>query len=379
MAGIYLHIPFCTRKCHYCNFFSLASRRHFDLFPDVLIRELSQQRHYLGEQEVDTIYFGGGTPSLLSPSSIEKILDEIRHSFRLAPEAEITLESNPDELSPEKLKGFKNAGINRLSIGIQSFHFSDLRYLNRTHSAGQAMAAVEASFQCGFTNLGIDLIYGIPGLTAEGWAQNLETAFSLGLQHISAYALTVEPHTALEVRIRKGLSAEVVEDAVADHFRQLMRKMREQGYLHYEISNFCRPGFESRHNSNYWSGASYLGAGPSAHSYNGHSRRWNVSTLGSWLSKISAGEICYEEERLSPVQKHNEYVMTSLRTMQGCDTGRIATAFGESIASDFRKHASRYVDSGNMAVRENVYFLTDEGKLFADGISAALFAGEDAF
>lgn len=373
MAGIYLHIPFCRRKCHYCNFFSLASVKHLDLFPGALVREAELQRGYLQGAQVNTIYFGGGTPSMLPAEAVSQILDALGRNFTVAPGAEITLEANPDDLDGPKLQALRRAGINRLSIGIQSFHEADLVYLNRTHTPEHSMGVVRAAREAGFDNLSIDLIFGIPTLSDKGWEENLDRAFSLAMPHISAYALTVEPRTALEVMIRQGKASEPKDEASARQFGMLMQRMEAHGYLQYEISNFCLPGFESRHNSSYWSGEPYLGLGPSAHSYNGTSRRWNVSNLSEWIAGVNAGESRFEEETLTPVQRHNEFVMTSLRTLRGCDPMRLALLAGDEAAAVFRKRARRYLDSGDMVVEDGIYRLTGRGKLFADGISADLF------
>ncbi len=373
MAGIYLHIPFCKRKCHYCNFFSLASVKHLDLFPGLLIREAELQRDYLQDTEVSTIYFGGGTPSMLPLPAVAQILDAIRRTFAVSPGSEITMEANPDDLDGPKLLALRLAGINRLSIGIQSFREADLQYLNRTHTPEHSMNVVRLAQDAGFANLSIDLIFGIPTLTAEGWDANLKQAFSLGVPHISAYALTVEPRTALEVMIRKGMASEPKDESLARQFGMLMQHMEAHGYLQYEISNFCLPEFESRHNSSYWSGDTYLGLGPSAHSFNGTERRWNVNNLSEWITKTKAGKPCFESETLTMVQRHNEYVMTSLRTLKGCDLQRLAKLAGKEAAAEFAKRTRRYINSGNLVMENDIYRLTPQGKLFADGISADLF------
>jgi putative oxygen-independent coproporphyrinogen III oxidase len=373
VAGIYLHIPFCKRKCHYCNFFSLASVKHLDHFPVILIREAELQRDYLQGAEVNTIYFGGGTPSMLPAGAVVQILEALRRTFTISPGAEITLEANPDDLDAPKLHALRQAGINRLSIGIQSFREADLQYLNRTHTPEHSMNVVRLAQDAGFANLSIDLIFGIPTLTAEGWDANLKQAFRLGVPHISAYALTVEPRTALEVMIRQGKTIEPTDETSAHQFGMLMQRMEANGYLQYEISNFCLPGFESRHNSSYWSGEPYLGLGPSAHSYNGTERRWNVNNLSEWITKTRAGVPCFESETLTPAQRHNEYVMTSLRTLKGCDLRLLSQVAGEEAAAEFTKRVLRYHDSGDLVCENGIYRLSSQGKLFADGISADLF------
>jgi oxygen-independent coproporphyrinogen III oxidase len=375
MAGIYIHIPFCRRKCHYCNFFSVATVRYQADFLETLKEEIFLQRNYLSGKVVDSVYFGGGTPSLADPSEIAAILHEIKTHYLVSKEAEITLEANPDDLNPDLLTKYKELGINRLSIGIQSFFDDDLEYLNRIHSASKAIGSVKEARLADFDNISIDLIYGIPTLTEEKWEKNLDRAFSLDVPHISAYSLTVEPKTALDLLIRKKKLPAPLEENVIAHFRMLMSKMREHGFLHYEISNFCREGYFSRHNSMYWSGEHYLGLGPSAHSYNGISRQWNVASIIQYIDQIRRNDRFFESEMLTPSQKHNEYVMTSLRTMWGCRLDRIREEFGEEFGSRFSVLVSRFLESGLMDEKEGIYTLTDEGKLFADGIASDLFIG----
>lgn len=376
MAGIYIHIPFCKHKCNYCNFYSLASTRYMDQIGDAIINELIQRKNYLAEQKVETIYFGGGTPSLIETSDIDKILNVTAKHFNIQNDAEITLEANPDDLTPEKLTSLKNAGINRLSIGIQSFRQEDLDFLSRTHTSGQVVNCITDAQQAGFKNLSIDLIYGIPTLTDEGWIENLKNAFSLGIPHISAYSLTVENKTPLELMIRKGKIKPVDENRSVSQYHILNRMMQENGYEHYEVSNFCLPGAYSRHNTAYWQGKHYLGLGPSAHSFNGISRCWNVANLANYIETVTAGEVKSEKETLSSVIQLNEYIMTSLRTMWGCDLVEVKRRFGEEIAESLLLDAFTYIESNQMVYREGKLVLTPEGLLFADGISAALFKEE---
>ena len=339
--------------------------------------EIRLQQTYLQGPVVDTIYFGGGTPSLLSASEIQTISDEINRYFSVVSNAEITLEANPDDLNSLKIREFLSAGINRFSMGVQSFFDEDLLFLNRLHDSATAIRAINDVQDAGISNISIDLIFGIPGMSLQKWEQNLELFFTFNLPHLSAYALTVEPKTTLDLLIRKNKMPAPDEEDAVEQFRLLIKKMRGADYEHYEISNFSKEGMISRHNSNYWKGVHYLGLGPSAHSYNGRSRRWNVSNLESWFSNIKAGKTCYEEEILTPVQQHNEYVMTSLRTLKGCDTGQLTAIWGEAAARAFTGRAEKYVLSGEMVVSGGIYVLTDQGKLFTDGISADLFAGLD--
>lgn len=373
MAGIYLHIPFCRRKCHYCNFFSLASVKHLDPFPGALIREAELQRDYLQGAEVSTIYFGGGTPSMLPGDAIAGILNAISRNFSVSPSAEITLEANPDDLSPESLRAFRVAGINRLSIGIQSFHDEILHYLNRSHSAQQASRCVSHARELGFNNISVDLIYGIPGLSEEKWDQTLTTAINLGVEHISAYALTIEKGTAMELFIRKGSMISPSDDLACDQFAMLTDRLSSNGYIHYEISNFARHGFLSNHNANYWKGEPYLGLGPSAHSYNTHSRRWNISSLSQYLAAITNGETCHQEEILTRADMYNELIMTSLRTMWGCNTERVRSEFGTPFYKHLMKEAGKHLLAGTLLMSENTLYLSGNGKFIADGIISDLF------
>ena len=283
MAGIYLHIPFCKQKCHYCNFFSLASHRHREAFIRVLMQEIEERKAYLNDEIVSTIYLGGGTPSLFSPNEIQAILDKVEKGFNMSDQAEITLEANPDDLSVEYLTNLRKTSVNRLSIGVQSFYDDDLHYLNRVHNAADAIRAVERARQVGFDNLTLDLIYGIPTLTTDKWMSNIKQFLELEVPHLSAYALTVETKTALSSFIAKGKMKPVDDAQASDHFDMLLSAMEQNDFVHYEISNFARQGHYSRHNSLYWSGGNYLGLGPSAHSYNGYTRQWNISNLSQYL------------------------------------------------------------------------------------------------
>jgi len=377
MAGIYIHIPFCKHKCNYCNFYSLASTKYMDQVTDAIINELQQRKNYLEGQMVETIYFGGGTPSLLLTSDIYRILKAVYKDLNVAADAEITLEANPDDLTPEKLSALKNSGINRLSIGIQSFRQEDFVFLSRTHSSEQVSQCIADARQAGFQNLSIDLIYGIPTLSNEGWEDNLLKAFSFGIPHISAYSLTVENKTPLEHMIRKGKMKPVDENLSLSHYNILSRLMQQHGYEHYEISNFCLPGAYSKHNTAYWQGKPYLGLGPSAHSYNGFSRCWNVANLARYIETTALGNVESEQELLTSVTQLNEYIMTSLRTIWGCDLVAVKRKFGEQTAENLLLDALPFIESKQMAYKEGKLVLTPEGRLFADGISAQLFGEEE--
>ncbi len=377
MAGIYLHIPFCKSKCPYCNFFSVASIKAVEEFLPALKKEISLQQYYLGNQKIETLYFGGGTPSLIKPSAINRILEQIQNSFAVEKTAEITLEANPDDITVASLEAWHNAGINRLSIGIQSFNDADLKYLGRIHSGAQAEKSVQLALEHGFNHLSVDFIYGMPTLSDSAFADNLEKAVSLQIPHISAYALTTEPKTAMDAMIRKQQMQGPDEETAASQFRYLMQYLGSRGYEHYEISNFCLPGKYSRHNSSYWKGDHYLGLGPSAHSFNGISRQWNVNGISRYTSLVNAGESHFETEVLSPSQRYNEYVMVSLRTIWGTSLDHIKQEFGEGPASYFKDLASHFLISKDMIEHDGIFTLSENGKLFADKISSDLFLDND--
>jgi oxygen-independent coproporphyrinogen III oxidase len=376
MAGIYIHIPFCKRKCNYCNFFSVASFNGRDKILDALKVEMKMRNNYLAGEEVSTIYFGGGTPSMLNADEINNLLYAVIDNFDVAENVEITLEANPDDISFEKLIDLRHAGINRLSIGIQSFFDEDLEYLNRIHDARQAITAVQSAQAAGFRNITIDLIYGIPTLSDERWISNILRATSLGVQHISAYALTVEARTPLEWMIRKGRTKPVDEEQSIRHFAYLSKLMQENDFIQYEISNFCKEGWFARHNSNYWNGEKYIGIGPSAHSFNGKSRQWNAAGITSYTDYIANGSGPFGEETLTIVQQYNEFVMTSLRTMWGCSTDEIAQRFGQKYKNYFNNLAEQYLNRELLIRKGETFLLTTKGILMADAISSDLFATE---
>ena len=374
MSGIYIHIPFCKQKCHYCNFFSVASNKYRTVFVDALLKEISRGKNYLDNKTIHTIYFGGGTPSMLTTKEINQILNQIYLLFTVSKDAEITLEANPDDLNESKLKSLKNeTAINRLSMGVQSFFDDDLTYLNRVHNGNQAREAIELALKNQFDNLTIDLIYGIPTLTEEKWRKNLEIFLSYNLPHLSAYSLTIEPKTALRTLIRKKKIQPVDEESAIQHFRILLDETARNNYIHYEISNFARPGHYSKHNSIYWLGGHYLGLGPSAHSFNGVSRQWNVSGMKQYIEADTIEKTTFEKEILSTVQQYDEYVMTSLRTSWGCDSEHILNVFGQKYSSHFENGVQQFLADGKLEKRGNIYILTNMGKLFADGIAASLF------
>lgn len=373
MAGIYIHIPFCKSKCAYCNFFSLASESKIQDYVEALKKEIIARRTYLGNEIVKTIYFGGGTPSLLSVKNIEEIINLLNKNYEIASSPETTLEINPDTIDREKMSSLKQIGINRMSVGIQSFHDDDLKYLGRRHDSRHAMQVLDDLKQTGFEKITLDLIYGMPTLTEEKWNKNLDIFFSTGFSHLSAYALTVEPKTILGQRIEKGDLQNISEDDTIRHYNILVERTKENSFEHYEISNFAKEGCRSQHNSIYWKDVKYLGLGASAHSYDGNSRQWNISNLTKYIQLVGNSNDYFEKEILTKEDKFNEYVMTSLRTSWGCDIRKMETDYGERYAVHFLKNVKKHLDSGIMLIKNNNYILTDEGMLFADGIAADLF------
>lgn len=374
MAGIYIHIPYCKQKCHYCNFYSFASTRYRDIFVESLLKEITLRKDYLTNEKINTIYFGGGTPSMLNISEINDILKHLYNTFEINEDIEITLEANPDDLDKEKLSDLKNyTDVNRLSMGVQSFFDDDLKYLNRVHNSQNAIKSIELAKKAGFENMTIDLIYGIPGLTEKKWRQNLKTFFDFGINHLSSYSLTVEPKTALNTLINKKKIAPVVEEESIKHFDILLEETEKNKFIHYEISNFAHEGYYSKHNSIYWLGAHYAGFGPSAHSFNGKTRQWNVANMKQYVESDTIEKVVEEEEILTTEQRYNEYIMTSLRTNWGCDTVHIEIVFGEKYVKLFEDEAIKHIEKNNIIKENCVYKLTKQAKIFADGIASDFF------
>ena len=372
MAGIYIHIPFCRKACHYCNFhFSTSLQNTTDVL-QAIEKEIELRSGEVTE-EITTIYFGGGTPSLVDNTVIESLLAEIGRNFTINPKAEITLEANPDDISIEKAKSWKDIGINRFSIGIQSFEDNNLQWMNRAHNAIQSITAIDIIRETGFENFSIDLIYGTPGQTTEGWTKDLQTAIDLKIPHLSCYALTVEEKTALHNLIEKGEKENINPEKQAERFELLMKLTTAAGYHHYEISNFALPGYESKHNSAYWEGVPYLGIGPSAHSYDGIKRKWNIANNISYTKAILDHSPQFEEEVLSKNDRFNEYCMTALRRSKGIEKQKIITLVGTEGLSIINKMILPYIESNKVIEDENSWKLTNEGKFFADGIAASLF------
>jgi oxygen-independent coproporphyrinogen-3 oxidase len=373
MAGIYIHIPFCKQACVYCNFHFSTSLQLKNDFLQALLKEINLRKDYLQGESIETIYFGGGSPSLLSPVEIESILDEIAKNFRVDSTSEITLEANPDDVTPEKAGAWRVLGINRLSLGIQSFHDDDLRWMNRAHSAQQAVISLEQVKAAGFLNLTIDLIYGTPTLTDEKWSENVEQAIQWEIPHLSCYALTVEPKTALEKFISAGTVQDVNSDDQARQFLMLIDWLEESGYEHYEISNFAKPGMRSRHNTSYWQQKKYLGLGPSAHSFNGNSRQWNIANNSLYNSSIKNDLPAFEIEQLDSIHRLNEYIMTSLRTSEGLNLEFVSKEFGKGRMNMLEENSRAYQKNGSVTNEARMIRLTKKGKLLADGIAADLF------
>lgn len=372
MAGIYIHIPFCKKACHYCNFHFSTSTKQIEPLVDCLIKEIGLRKDYTNET-IETIYFGGGTPSILSTVQIQKILLTVKEHYTVSNDAEITLESNPDDITADKLQQWKAMGINRLSIGIQSFREEDLLWMNRAHNASQAYNCIKLAQEAGLNNITIDLIYGVPNLSDEHWKENINTALSLNIPHLSCYALTVEPKTALDKLIQNKKKEAIDTDKQATHFLILMEALKNAGFEHYEISNFAIPGYRSKHNSSYWQGKHYIGIGPSAHSFNGNSRQWNIANNTLYTQSISNSILPSEIEILTLQQQFNEYVMTALRTIDGIDLNYLTERYGNDKFLHTKREINKWIIQGLALVSEKNIKLTPSGKLMADGIASDLF------
>jgi oxygen-independent coproporphyrinogen-3 oxidase len=372
MAGIYIHIPFCRQACHYCDFHFSTSMKKKDEMVAALAVELQLRKDELGNEAIETIYFGGGTPSVLSNAEIQYLLDAVYKNYKVTQNPEITLEANPDDLSLERIVQLSLSSINRLSIGVQSFFEDDLKMMNRAHNAVEAIDCIAEAVQY-FDNISIDLIYGVPGMTNEKWLQNIDKALSFGVPHISSYALTVETKTALHKMVQKGLVAQPSDEAASEHFQLLADKLGANGFIHYELSNFGKEGYFSKNNTAYWLGKKYLGIGPSAHSYNGVSRSWNINNNAHYIKSLQEGKLPFETEELTPADRYNEYVMTGLRTIWGVCFERIRTEFGSQYSSYLTKESAKYIRQGLLQVEENVLKTTKAGKFLTDGIASDLF------
>ncbi|HIC31117.1 MAG TPA: radical SAM family heme chaperone HemW [Flavobacteriaceae bacterium] len=372
MSGVYIHIPFCKQACYYCDFHFSTSLKKKDQLISALTKELQLRKEEFKGTTVETIYFGGGTPSLLSIEELQFLIDTVYKNYAVVTSPEITLEANPDDLSEEKIIELSQSPINRLSIGIQSFHEKDLKLMNRAHNAEEAKKCLEVATQY-FDNISLDLIYGIPNSTSQEWLANIETALSFGVPHISSYALTVEPKTALANFIEKGIIDNVDDEVAHQQFHQLIEKLEDSGFEHYELSNFAKLGYYSKNNSAYWLGKPYIGIGPSAHSFNGHQRAWNIKNNSIYLKKIENDQLPLEIETLTKNDKYNEFVMTGLRTVWGINLDQVTKQFGEHYHDYLLKQAQFYISEQLLYIKNDSLKATKKGKFLTDGIASELF------
>ena len=372
MSGIYIHIPFCKQACHYCDFHFSTSLKKKEEMVLALAKEIAMRKNEFKDEVVETIYFGGGTPSILEIRDIRLLIDTVYKHYKVIENPEITVESNPDDLTETRIIELSNNQINRLSIGIQSFFEDDLKLMNRAHDSAEAKKCLEIATQY-FDNISIDLIYGVPEMSNEKWLQNIETALSFNIPHISSYALTVEPKTALHTFIQKGIIPQPDDEVAQEHFHLLVDKLEENEFIHYELSNFGKANYFSKNNSSYWLGKKYIGIGPSAHSYDGISRSWNVSNNTQYLKSIAENQLPSETETLTQTDRYNEYVMTGLRTIWGISLDRIEKEFGKSYLDYLNQQAAKYIDDHLLFVDDNILRTTKSGKFLSDGIASDLF------
>lgn len=372
MAGIYIHIPFCKQACHYCDFHFSTSLKKKDEMALALAKEIRLRKSEFENEIVETIYFGGGTPSILAVADLRMLIDEVYNNYTIAENPEITVEANPDDLTEERIIELSSTKINRLSIGIQSFFEADLKLMNRAHNSAEAKKSLEMATKY-FDNISVDLIYGTPGMNNKNWLQNIQTVLDLNIPHISSYALTVEPKTALQKFIQQGVVPQP-DDAVAhEQFLILIDTLEANGFVHYELSNFGKPDYFSKNNSAYWLGKKYLGIGPSAHSYDGKNRSWNITNNSIYIKSLAENKLPNETETLTETDRYNEYIMTGLRTVWGVSLNRIATEFGENMLQYLLQNAQRYLDDEKLIVENNILRTTKKGKFFCDGIASDLF------
>ncbi len=381
MSGIYIHIPFCKQACYYCDFHFSTSLKKKDELIRALVKELKLRSTELDGQTIETIYFGGGTPSLLTNDELQLLIDSVYKNYSVIDNPEITLEANPDDLSNDLIVQLSRSPINRLSIGIQSFFEDDLKSMNRAHNSEEAKACLQLATQY-FDNITIDLIYGIPNMSLKKWNENLEIAFGYGVNHISSYALTVESKTALDTFIKKGDYPPIDETLALEHFNHLIDKTKAQGFVHYEISNFGKPHYFSKHNTSYWQGKPYIGVGPSAHSFNENQRSWNVSNNSKYIQSIQSNKLPNTIEMLSKEDKYNEYVMTGLRTVWGVSINKIKSEFGDRFLKQLKATSEKFIKDGMLVVssdldenrnRLEILKTTQKGKFLVDGIASELF------
>lgn len=371
-GAIYIHIPFCKQACHYCDFHFSTNLKKKNEMVLALAKEIELRKNEFQNETVETIYFGGGTPSLLTIEDLRFLIDVVYSNYKVVENPEITLEANPDDLDDERISGLANLPINRLSIGIQSFFEDDLQLMNRAHNADEAKECLEIATKY-FDNITIDLIYGIPNMNNEKWLQNIEMALSFGIPHISAYALTVEPKTALQTLISKGKITAPNDSVAQEHFHLLVKTLTEKGFIHYELSNFGKPGYFSVNNTAYWTGKKYLGIGPSAHSFNGMQRSWNIANNSLYIKSILEKKLPSEVEILTKTDSYNETVMTGLRTMWGISLEKIETEFGKNYLNHLLKEAEKYIENKQLVLENNHLKTTQNGMFYSDGISSDLF------
>jgi oxygen-independent coproporphyrinogen-3 oxidase len=374
LAGIYIHIPFCRKACTYCNFHFSTSLQQKKNFLDALHHEIKLRRDFLKEgQIIETIYFGGGTPSLLESDEIKAIMDALQVNYLISSDTECTLEANPDDITTSGVKAWMQAGINRLSLGVQSFDDAELGWMNRAHAASQSLQSIDEIQEAGMQNFSVDLIFGSPLQSQDSLEKNTQLITSKKIKHISCYALTVEPRTVLFQQVKKGQTADTNPEQQANDFLFLMNYLQDAGYEHYEISNYALPGYRSKHNSSYWQGLPYLGLGPSAHGYDGiNKRRWNIANNSSYIHELLNNRLPFEEETLEPVQQLNEYIMTALRTAEGISLERVTNKFGDTKAEALKNKVSG-LNPESISVNEGKIILSNAGKLFADGLASSLF------
>jgi len=372
MSGIYIHIPFCKQACHYCDFHFSTNLKKKDEMVLALAKEIEMRKSEFQDEIVETIYFGGGTPSILQIADLRFLIDEVYRNYKVIENPEITVEANPDDLTENRIIELSKNKVNRLSIGIQSFFEDDLKMMNRAHNVEEAKKCLETATQY-FDNISIDLIYGIPEMSNEKWLQNIETALSFGVPHISSYALTVEPKTALHSFIQKGIIQQPDDEVAQEHFHILVDKLSENGFIHYELSNFGKENYFSKNNSSYWLGKKYIGIGPSAHSYDGKNRGWNISNNSLYIKSIQENKLPIEIETLTKTDRYNEYIMTGLRTIWGVSLERIEQEFGKTYLDYLNKQAAKFIEDHLLFVDENILRTTKKGKFLSDGIASDLF------
>ncbi|MBP8033069.1 MAG: radical SAM family heme chaperone HemW [Bacteroidia bacterium] len=375
MSGIYIHIPFCKQACHYCDFHFSTSLKNKEALVKSVLLEIDTRINYLPSKTIETIYFGGGTPSLLSEKETFQILEKIYKLYKVSNDAEITLECNPDDLSDEKLKELKRLEINRLSIGLQSFDEEELIWMNRAHTAKESESSVKRAQDRGFENITIDLIYGSKFSNLTNWKKTLDKAIALQVPHISSYNLTIEEKTKLghDFKVKKEVAID--DEKSSEMFLEMIDRLEKNNFIHYEISNFGKEGFFSKHNSNYWKGEHYIGLGPSAHSFDGTSRQWNVSNNNLYIKHLEEkSEAYFEKEVLTETERFNEYILTSLRTIWGIDLNYLKANFNSDFVKNFSMQIQEYIKQGTVLVNNSTYTLTEKGKLLADKIASDLFA-----